>query len=177
MNAQLIWYNVGKQARVATAELSPRCREWDKVKEMNSQLISDEVEQAISASEDIRKEQVDLDNIETEICKLELEYRRKPSQDTKLKLIARYVLLAQSLPVLSSGAGIKVRERFQQQFPDHFKCFMDILRGSMSSTRWSGCTLCKHNLGHGCAKGLRPRKLPSRFLDRDYTCSVFEAKY
>jgi len=95
----------------------------------------DEVEQAINASEDLRREQVILDNIEAEIGKLELEYQSEPSQETKLKLLARYVFLARWLPVLGSGAGIRAREKFQQQFPDHFKYLMDRLKNLASSTR------------------------------------------
>lgn len=143
---------------------------------MNSEFVSDEVETAISASEEIRGQELDPANIESGLAKLELKYRGKPSQDMKLQLLARYMFLAQWLPAVDSGVRIKVRERFQRQFPDHFKCFMDGLKASASSTRWAICIACKHNLGHGCAKGLRPGKLSSRYLDRDYACSAFEAK-
>ena len=143
---------------------------------MNSEFVSAEVETAISVSEEVKGQELDPANIESELAKLELKYRSKPSRDMKLQLLARYVFLAQSLPAVDSGVGIKVRERFQRQFPDHFKYFMDRLKASASSTRWAGCIACKHNLGPGCAKGLRPSKLSSRYLDRDYACSAFEAK-
>jgi len=143
---------------------------------MNSEFVSREVATAISASEEISRKGLNPAHIESELTKLELKYRSNPSEDMKLQLLARYMFLAQWLPVADSGVGIKVREKFQQQFPDHFKYFMNRLKASTPSIRWAGCIACKHNLGHGCAKGLQPRKLSSRFLDRDYACSAFEAK-
>jgi hypothetical protein len=143
---------------------------------MDTGAVSEEVEKAFGASEEIRRRQFDLDQIDAEITKLELKCRTDPSQDTRMQLLTRYIFLARWLPVGNSRLGIKARERFQQQLPDHFIYFMDRLKASASSTRWSGCIACKHNLGHGCAKGLQPSKVSSRYLDRDYECSALEAK-
>lgn len=143
---------------------------------MKSEVVGEELQRAIDASEDMRVKELVPANIDAEIDELEFRYQSNPSLDTKTQLLARYILLSRWLPVGNSGIAIEVRARFQEQFPEHFRAFMESLKASGTAARWAGCLLCKHNLGHGCAKGLQPQRLPSRYLNRDYTCSAFQAK-
>lgn len=143
---------------------------------MKTDLVLQELREAIVESGEIRAKESDLSKVEAEIAELEQSYQSDPSPDKKIQLLARYVLLSRLLPVVGSTKGIEMRERFQQQFPDHFKNFMEIHRSDAATIRWSGCLLCKHSLGQECSKGLQPRRLPSRYLNRDYACSAFEEK-
>jgi len=135
-----------------------------------------ELQRAISLSEEIGAKEFAPEIIEAQVAQLEHRYESDPSDDTKLQLLARYVLLTKCLPVVNMEGAIRLRERFQQRFPDHFSSVMQILKAQGGLSRWSGCLLCRHNLGHGCSKGLQPRRLPSRYLNRDYACSAFEEK-
>lgn len=143
---------------------------------MKSEVVDEELQRAITASEEMRVKGFMPAPVEAEIAELELSYESNHSADTRAQLLAGYVLLSRWLPTQDSAAAIKVRERFQQVFPDHFKAFMETLKASASSVRWSGCLGCKHYLGQQCAKGLEPGRLPSRYLKRDFACSAFEEK-
>lgn len=143
---------------------------------MESEFVGEELQRAINASEEIRTKEVVTSNIDVEIAELEKEYRSNPSLYTKTQLMSRYILVSKWLSVLDSNIAIEIRERFQAQFPEHFSVFMNSLKATGVSARWAGCLLCKYTLGHGCEKGLQPHRLPSRYLNRDYGCSAFEAK-
>jgi hypothetical protein len=143
---------------------------------MDLQYVYQELDDALNESEEIRKLQINPADIESEITKLELKYQNNYIRDTKIQLIARYIYLGRWLIQENPELGIKARERFQELFPEHFKRFMEKLKASAPSIRWSGCTLCKYHLGNECAKGLRPSKVSTRYLNRDYECSAFEAK-
>lgn len=140
--------------------------------------IDKELQTAINACGEIATKAFEPTSIKTEISDLELSYKDNPSANTKTKLLTRYVLISKSLPTSDSELVVKTREKFQIVFPDHFRAFMEMLRsGSLATlSKWSGCLLCKHYLAHGCAKGLVPRKMSSRYLNRDYACSGFEEK-
>ena len=127
---------------------------------MESEFVGKEIRNAEEIAEGLRAEGFMLENIEEEIATFERKYKNDSTSSTKAELLARYILLCQWLPVGSSDTGITIRERFQQLFPEHFSIFMKKLNVSATSTRWSGCLLCKHNLGHGCEKGLQPQRLP-----------------
>jgi len=101
-------------------------QEW----QMKGEVLGKELKIAIDVSEEIRSKGFATTNIQSEIAELELSYGSKPSRDAQAQLLVRYVLLSQWLPVRDSGIAIKIRKRFQQHFPDHFR-----LKTSASSIR------------------------------------------
>lgn len=138
--------------------------------------LNQELQRAILLSEQIAASEFDPVHIDSQIRQLEHSYEKGPSPEIRLQLLSRYILLTRYLPVANSRTAIELRVRFQDRFPEHFRSFMQMLKTQGGLSRWSGCLPCKYNLGHGCAKGLQPRRLPSRYLNRDFACSAFEEK-
>ena len=85
---------------------------------MKSEVIGDELQRAVDASEGMRVKKLVPANIEAEIDELEFMYQSNPSLDTKTQLLARYILLSRWLPADNSGIVIKVRAKFQERFPE-----------------------------------------------------------
>lgn len=141
-----------------------------------SKKIADEIRTAIRISEDIEADESTLASIEAEVAQLELSFEKNSSPDTRRQLLAKYVLLSRWLPVHDLQKAVTLREKFKERFPEHFEAFMEGLRVSGPSVRWTGCLHCRYNVGHACARGLVPRRLPSRYLKVDYECSAFEPR-
>lgn len=131
------------------------------------------------AAEALQKSTLVAENqegIDEELTRLEEIMKASPSEEVRLLLLGLYALLSRG----GNGGGmleaVTYRERFQNAFPDHFAVFMTGLKAGRNGNQWPGCLRCRNYVGSGCAIGVAPQRLSSRYLNVDYHCSAFERK-
>jgi hypothetical protein len=121
-----------------------------------------EIEEALHALPNIHQKIISQANgVNEEISLLEKEIgkllKEKENPEIKKELLPRLCLLSEICSAISFERMIKARELFQENFPRHFKAYLNSPDRKKWQISWSGCLNCSHFLDR-CNIGLTPRE-------------------
>ncbi len=124
--------------------------------------VQKEIEEALNNLPNIHQKIISQTNgVEEEISLLENEIKKllKKKRDQKIKkeVLPRLCLLSEICSAISFEKMIEARELFQENFPQHFKAYLNSPDRKKWQISWSGCLSCSHFLDR-CNIGLTPRE-------------------